>query len=274
MSDRAEPDNSGHPAGSHFDRRGATYDQAGVHRRIAAVLAAGVVLEPGLRVLDVATGTGLLALDAAKRVGPAGSVLGVDVSEGMLAEAKRKAAEAGLRNIEFVLGDAERLDLALASFDRLTCSSALVLMSDVPRALRHWSSFLKPGGIIAFDAPAAPFGPSGRIAEIASAHGIWLGYAEVADTPAKCRAFLEGAGFEVLSITIELADTAAVELTEAIAFLDERIDHPAWKALKDAPTATRQAVRAAYVASIEAEAVDGRVSNDTALNVAFGRRPS
>ena len=274
MSDHPAPGGSEHPAGSNFNRRGATYDQAGVHHRIAATLADGAALEPGLHVLDVATGTGLLALDAARRVGPAGSVIGIDVSAGMLAEANRKAEEAGLRNATFVLGDAERLDFSLASFDRLTCASALVLMSDIPRALRHWLSFLKSGGIMAFDAPGQPFGLSGRIAKVASAHGVRLGYADVADTPAKCRALLEDAGFEVLSITSELADTCQVTIDEAVAFMDERMDHPAWKALANASLAMRRAVRAAYLADIEAEAIDGRVSNDTALNVAFGRRPS
>ena len=269
MSDRPPV----HPAGSHFDRRGATYDQSDVHHRIAAMVAAGAALEPGLRVLDVATGTGLLALDAAGRVGPAGNVLGIDASAGMLAEANRKAGEAGLRNVTFVLGDAERLDLPLAGFDRLTCASALVLMSDIPRALRHWFSFLRPGGMIAFDAPGKPFGLSGRVAKVAAAHGVRLGYADMADTPAKCRTFLEEAGFEPLSITTELVDTRPVAINEAAAFFDERIDHPAWRALKDAPAATRRAVRAAYLTDVEAEAVDGRVPNDTALNVAFGRRP-
>ena len=258
---------------SHFDQRGAAYDQAEVHHRIVAILAAGADIQPGLRVLDVATGTGLLAFEAARRVGPAGSVVGVDVSEGMLAEANRKAAGTGLR-IDFAIGDAERLDLSRASFDRLVCASALVLMSDIPRALRHWHDLLKPGGIIAFDTPSRPFGISGMVAEIASRHGVRLGYAEVADTPGKCRSFLEEAGFQVVAVTTELADTAPIELGKAVRFWDDHIDHPAWQALKEAPPATRDAIRSAYADGVAAVAVDGQVPNDTALNFAFGRRPS
>jgi ubiquinone/menaquinone biosynthesis C-methylase UbiE len=274
MSDQPAPASLTHPAKSHFDQRSATYDQAEIHHRVVAILAAGAAVEPGLRVLDVATGTGLLAFEAAKRVGPAGSVLGVDISGGMLAEANRKAEGTGLRNIRFSLGDAERLDLPQSSFDRIVAASALVLMSDIPRALRHWSSFLKPGGMVAFDVPGEPFGLSGRIAEIASAHGIRLGYADVANTPAKCRALLEGAGLDVVAVTTELANTAPVGLGQAIAFLDEHMDHPAWQALKEAPPATREAVRSAYIGSIMAAAVGGQVPNDTALNFAFGRKPS
>ena len=273
MSDYSPQNSPAHPAKSHFDQRGTTYDQAEVHHRIVAILADGAILEPGLHVLDVATGTGLLAFEAAGRVGPVGSILGVDTSEGMLAEANRKAAGTGLRNIEFVLGDAERLDLPLESFDRLLCASALVLMSDIHRALHHWSSFLKPGGMVAFDTPAKPFGISGIVAEIASEHGVRLDYADVADTPGKCRRFLEEAGFEVVSITTEVASTTLIEVGKAVAFWDDHIDHPAWQALKEAQPAIREAMRAAYIDAIMAATIDGRVPNDTALNFAFGRKP-
>ncbi len=267
-------DHPARPDRSHFDRRGATYDRAEIHHRIVEILAAGADIAPGLSVLDVATGTGLMAFEAARRVGPAGQVVGVDVSDGMLAEANRKAAGTGLRNIAFVLGDAERLELPPARFDRLVCASALVLMSDIPRALRHWHGLLKPGGIIAFDTPAKPFGISGLVADVASRHGIRFRYADVADTPAKCRSLLEEAGFEVIAVTTELANTVPIEPDEAIAFLDDRIDHPAWQPLKEAPPTARDAVRSAYVDSVRAAAVDGKVPNDVALNFAFGRKPT
>ena len=115
MNDRPTPGSPEHPAGSHFDQRSATYDQSGVHRRVASAPADGAALGPGLHVLDVAAGTGLLALNIAKRVGSTGTVLGIDVSAGMLAEANSKAEEADLRNVTSVLGDAERLDVPLAS---------------------------------------------------------------------------------------------------------------------------------------------------------------
>ena len=259
IGDHSEHPSPGHPVKSHFDQRGATYDQAEVHHHIVAILAAGAALQPELRVLDVATGTGLLAFEAASRIGPSGSVLGVDTSEGMLAEANKKAAGTGLRNINFALGDAERLDLPLESFNRLLCASALVLMSDIPRALHHWFSFLKPGGIIAFDTPAKPFGISGMAAAIAAEYGVRLDYADVAGTLGKCRWFLEEAGFEVVAVTTELASAAPIEVGKAVAFWDDHIDHPAWQALKEAPPAIREAVRAAYVDSITTAAIDGQV---------------
>ncbi len=130
---------------SHFDRRAATYDRDDFHHHVVSLLVAGAELRSGFRVLDIATGTGLLAIQAAQKVGPTGKVLGIDVSKGMLAEAHKKAAAAELRNIDFVLADAERLEFPRESFDRVFCSSALVLMSDIPRALHRWIGFLKPG---------------------------------------------------------------------------------------------------------------------------------
>src|SRR4029453_1397591 len=74
-------------------------------------------LRPGDRVLDVACGSGASALPAAEQVGPSGRVLGVDVSERLLALARAKAEQAGLDNVEFRLGDMRDLELPAASFD-------------------------------------------------------------------------------------------------------------------------------------------------------------
>jgi ubiquinone/menaquinone biosynthesis C-methylase UbiE len=260
-------------ATSHFDRRGATYDRDAIHHNVVSVLVAGAEIRSGFRVLDIATGTGLLAFEAARKVGPAGKVLGIDVSKGMLAEARKKAAAAELRNIDFVLADAEQLEFPRASFDCIFCSSALVSMSDIPRALHHWIDFLKPGGIIAFDAPSKPFGIAQMIADIVAGHGVHLTYADIADTPNKCRSLLEEAGFEVVAVRTELANTNPIELSAAIAFWDTRLDHPAWRALKEAQSTTREAMRSEYADRVTAAAVAGYVPNDTALNFAFGRKP-
>lgn len=257
---------------SYFDRRAATYDQDEVHHRVVSLLIKGVDIRPGSCILDIATGTGLLALEAAQKVGPAGKVIGIDTSPAMLAEAHRKTAEAGLHNINLVQADAEQLAFPHGSFDFIFCASALVFMSDIPRALRNWFDFLKPCGIMAFDAPAKPFGLSQRIAEIAAEHGVHLTYADIADTQSKCRSLLEGAGFEVVDVRTELANSHPIELAKAIAFWDGRMDHPVWRALHQAPPPTREAIRSEYVSRVTAGAVDGCVPNDTALNFALGRK--
>jgi ubiquinone/menaquinone biosynthesis C-methylase UbiE len=259
---------------SYFDKRGATYDRDELHHRIVALLIEGVEIKPGWSILDIATGTGLLALEAAQQVGPSGKVIGVDLSKGMLAEAQQKAAATKLSNIEFVQQNAEQLAFPHKSFDCIFCSSAIVLMSDIPLALRHWFNFLKPQGLIAFDTPAKPFGISQRVADIAARYGIHLTYADIADTPTKCCSLLEESGFEVVDVRTEFANSRPIELGKAIAFWDERIDHPAWEPLDQAQPKIRETMRTEYIDSITADAVAGYVPNDTALNFVFGFKRS
>ena len=72
---------------------------------------------PGARVLDVAAGAGDQTLDIARRVGPGGHVLAIDLSPAILAFAQRNAAQAGLDNVQTQVGDGEDLPVESASFD-------------------------------------------------------------------------------------------------------------------------------------------------------------
>jgi ubiquinone/menaquinone biosynthesis C-methylase UbiE len=257
-------------ASTHFDRRGSTYDANQTHRRIVTTLMSGAPLQPGMRVLDVATGTGTVALAAAEIVGSQGSVLGIDISDGMLVEARRKAAAAGLHTVEFVSADAEQIDLPAGSFDFVFCASGLVMMRDIPRALRRWCRWLRPGGYIAFDAPAKPFGLSQIIAQAAAAHGILLPYDSIADTSAKCRKLLQDAGFETEAVNTEVVSDDAMEIADAVSFLDERLDHPAWRALKEAPRSTRDSIREAFITEMTKNATAHRVQSKVVQNFAYG----
>ena len=102
---------------------------------------------PGDRVLDVGTGTGIIALAAAELVGPAGRVLGVDLSKAMLREAARRAAQDGLADrVTFREMDAEQLDLAARSFTVATSLYALLHFPNPLTALREQFRVLEPGG--------------------------------------------------------------------------------------------------------------------------------
>jgi ubiquinone/menaquinone biosynthesis C-methylase UbiE len=259
-------------ASAHFDRRGPSYDASGTHRRILEVLFAHAPLRAGMRVLDVATGTGAAALQAAEIVGEQGSVLGIDVSEGMLAEARRKAAETRLLNVRFEQADAESFERPPASMDVLFCASGLVMMRDVPGALRRWAGWLKPGGFVAFDVPAKPFGLSEKIAAAARGQGLALPYDTVADTPEKCRALLEFAGLQVTQVVTEVVADDLVTVDEAIRFFEERRDHPAWRVLREASRGSREAVRDAFLRGVKEEAVAGRVRSTVAQHFVYGRK--
>src|SRR5947199_5095868 len=109
---------------SMFDGIAGVYDllntamTAGLHHRWRARAADLARVGPGARVLDVATGTGDLALEFARRVHPGGEVVGVDFAEAMLARARAKAAAGGGRApTHFQLADALALPFPAASFD-------------------------------------------------------------------------------------------------------------------------------------------------------------
>ena len=104
---------------THFDRRGSNYDQDETHKRIVELLLAPFAFAPGERILDLATGTGLVALQVAKLVGSSGQVVGLDSSAGMLAVARRGAEEMRLANVRFEQGHAEYPRFEASSFDRL-----------------------------------------------------------------------------------------------------------------------------------------------------------
>ncbi|MCJ1436491.1 hypothetical protein MMC27_005870 [Xylographa pallens] len=140
-----------------YDARSEQYDTP-CHTRIAADFVEWADLRPGDSVLDLAAGTGLVAIPAARKVGPTGRVVAVDISDGMMAVGRRKAAREGLA-IEFLNHDIADLGpLGLVAegargFDAITCCSALVLLENPREAIRHWVSLLAVGGRFVVDAP-------------------------------------------------------------------------------------------------------------------------
>jgi SAM-dependent methyltransferase len=108
------------------------------------VEAAGV--RPGDRALDVACGTGMVTRLLAERVGPGGTVVGLDINPEMLAVARRAAPQP---NIEWVEGSAIRMALPDATFDQVLCEQGLQFMPDRPAALAEMRRVLKPGGRLA-----------------------------------------------------------------------------------------------------------------------------
>lgn len=114
------------------------------HARHALLDAAA--LAPGERVLDVACGTGLVALEAARAVGATGWVVGVDLSDRMVDAARDRAGAQQLRNVDFARMDAEALGLPEGDFDVVLCALGLMYMPDPPRALREMRRVLRPGG--------------------------------------------------------------------------------------------------------------------------------
>jgi SAM-dependent methyltransferase len=103
-------------------------------------------LAPGETVLDVGSGAGMDLLLAARRVGPDGRAIGVDMTEAMIDRSRRAAREAGLDNVEVRQGDVHALPMEDASVDVVISNGVLNLAYDKPRAFGEIARVLRPGG--------------------------------------------------------------------------------------------------------------------------------
>jgi len=133
---------------------------------------------PGERVLDVATGTGEPALSIAPLVGASGTVLGIDLSEGMVRVATARAKEARLAQLAYRVMDAELMDLPDASFDLVVCRFGLQIVTDPDKTIAEMRRVLKPGGRLA----ATVWGPAERCPALHVIIGPMLEHAEPDET--------------------------------------------------------------------------------------------
>ncbi len=191
-----------------FDALAATYDTLRFIQRCAGRVIECVAFPPDARVLDVATGTGWVAIAVARRVGPSGRVVGVDLAPEMLAHARRKPAAAGLSNVEFREGDAERLDFPDQCFDVVLCASSLFFVPDMVAALREWGRVLIPGGYVCFSGFGSTFHQPFRSLWNARLRRFGVSLPAPSPTyrladPATCRQLLHEAGFAQIEVQSE-----------------------------------------------------------------------
>ncbi len=191
-----------------FDGAAETYDRVGpsFFRHFGARLVELMNIPAGARVLDVGTGTGAILLAAAQRVGPYGHLVGIDVSNEMLAQANLAVFSAGLSNVELGRMDAEYLEFADNSFDAVACGFALFFTSSMPRALREMHRVLKPGGYVGISLwGKAPFDPAWRLfAEQVRKYQVEVRMPQkIAYSPEEVQSLLSGSGFPEVQLTSE-----------------------------------------------------------------------
>jgi len=135
-----------HDVAAFFDQRAATYERHDMHRWLAAQVVSVVKTRPGMKVLDVATGTGLVAR-ALLASTPSISVVGVDISPGMLAVAQEKMTEATRFSVS--LADASALPFQDETFDGVFCVASIAYLSDADAALAEWVRVCRTSGKVA-----------------------------------------------------------------------------------------------------------------------------
>ena len=150
-----------------FDRIAARYEPLNAvisgfqEPRWRRRLVASTELGTGTRALDVASGTGVVARDLARVVGPQGRVLGVDISAGMLDRARNHATV--LPNLDYVVGDAMALPVEDATFDAATIAFGMRNLPDYRRGFAEMRRAVRPGGFVVCLEISRPTGVIGRI---------------------------------------------------------------------------------------------------------------
>ena len=156
-----------------FDRIAGVYDRmnavmtAGLDRRWRSRAADLAGVGPGDRVLDVATGTGDLALELAERVAPGGEVVGSDFAEAMLERAREKAA--GRPDVRFEWGDALALDHPDDAFAAATVAFGARNFADLHRGLAEMARVVRPGGRVVVLEITTP-----RTPPLSWFYGLWF----------------------------------------------------------------------------------------------------
>ncbi len=198
-----------------YSHRSQSYDDSVWHNEIARKLVDHSNIAVDSQVLDVATGTGMVAFYAATKLGSQGSVIGIDISEGMIERAKAKLIAKPNSNVRFEVGDGEDLAFPTNTFDLIFCGSALIWMTDLNAVLRHWYTRLHPTGMVGFHAFSENAFVAGTVAQsVLSNYGISYLMNQPTGTPEKCRALLQGAGYKNIEV-IAVEEGRYISLEEA-----------------------------------------------------------
>ena len=187
---------------------------------VAASLGCGVPtavadLKAGETVLDLGSGAGADVLISARRVGPRGRAIGLDMTDEMLELARANAAAAGAENVEFHKGYIEEIPLPDASVDVVISNCVLNLSGDKPRVIREAARVLRPGGRFAISDVIADEGMDDATrADMQQ----WTGCIAGALTRRQFETALGSAGF----IDVEIAETHRVHEQAASAIIRAR----------------------------------------------------
>lgn len=164
-------------------------------------------MRPGETIVDLGSGAGFDCFLAARQVGPAGHVIGVDMTHEMLARARDNAARIGAANVEFRLGEIEHLPIADATADVILSNCVVNLVPDKAQVFREAFRVLKPGGRLAIsdvvNIRALP-------PELAADRELVCGCVAGAAPSTDIEAWLRAAGFRDIRVAIREESRAMI----------------------------------------------------------------
>jgi SAM-dependent methyltransferase len=182
-------------------------------------------LQPGETVLDLGSGGGIDVLLSAKRVGPTGRAYALDMTDDMLALARKNQKQAGVTNVEFLKGEIENIPLPDNSVNVIISNCVINLSADKDRVLREAFRVLKPGGRFAVSDVVV----CGSVPEaVRKSMLLWVGCIAGALEESEYIAKLTGAGFEDVSVEptrVYNVEDARQFLTEAGVDVDSIAPH-------------------------------------------------
>lgn len=231
-------------------------------------------LQPGERVLDVACGTGLITRLAAERVGPTGSVTGIDIAPDMIAVAKTVPVPTA-PVIDWRIADATALDVPDDSYDVVTCQMGLMFIEDRPRAIAEMRRVLVPGGRLVVNTPGVIQPPFELMEKAIVDHispdlgGFIRAIFSIPD-PDVLADLLRDAGLRDVTARTY---TAAFRLPPPAEFLWQYINlTPMAPFVARAPEDAKAAMEREVVEGLEPYVSDGRTPLDQPMGIGTGRK--
>jgi ubiquinone/menaquinone biosynthesis C-methylase UbiE len=254
------------------------YVAAALFEPWAELLLDTVVVGEGAEVLDVASGTGVVARAAARRVGGHGRIVASDFSPAILARSEAVDLPVGSAPMEFVEASAEELPFGDASFDAVLCQQGLQFFPAQPEAVAEMRRVLRPGGVvgIAVWAVGHPLVPFGVYCEELVAVGAEPPFPRAFDVSTyemsleSVRLLVEGAGLTEISARVEELEVSWPDAATAAAGV---LGTPYAAALAALSTEQRQRYHAAVLSRFASNTADGRVRRQTAAVIARATAP-
>ncbi|MCR4300577.1 MAG: class I SAM-dependent methyltransferase [Sulfuricaulis sp.] len=233
---------------------------------------------PGSKLLDVATGTGVVALAAAQAVGEQGRVMAIDLAESMLDRLQEKVVKFGVQNIDLHVMDVSSLEFRRDYFDYVVCSFGIFLLPDMAAGLQEWVRVLKPGGRIMFTAfGTRAFQPMmERLLVRLENHGFMSADDKAAMAsnrlaePGRCRELLLQAGLGEIEVTTE---QAGYHLKDETQWWDVLWHSGMRGRLEKIPPATRGDFMNGHLAETQPLATEKGLWLDVETHFAAGTKP-